>query len=114
MAKLYSDIHRNQFIWAVTDNKDKGRPPKCLYAPDQHCEWEKTTLCHGHCLVGAAYPVGMYDTEGFYCVHLPPIPGAEGKRGKSRYVRHPLANDAARIESERDVIEQRYGGNPLA
>ena len=111
MAKLYSAENRNQYVWAVSHNQDKGRPPKCQYACDQHNEWERTSLKIQHALVGNAYPVGMYDNGGVYCVHLPPVPGAEGKRAMSRYVRHPLADETAKVEAERDQITTRYGGN---
>ena len=109
MAKLYTKDNHGQYVWAVSDNKDKSRPPKCLYACDHHNEWELTGLKHGHVIVGNAYPIGMYDQEGFYCVHLPPIAGAEGKRAMSRYVRHPHADETAKLDAERDEINQRYG-----
>jgi len=110
MAKLYNPEAKDQFVWQVYRLDDRARPPKTLYAPDLSADWGNTTLKHQHSPVDdSGWPCGRYDDEGFYCTHLPPIPGGEGARGISRYVRHPAANETARQDYERDLMYQRHG-----
>ena len=113
MAKLYNPEARAQFVWQVFRLDDKSRPPKTLFAVDGSADFGHTKLKLQHGPVDDhAWPIGRYDDEGFYCTHLPSVPNAEGARGMSRYVRHPLANDTAKQEYERDLIYSRHGGRP--
>lgn len=110
MAKLYNPEAKGQFVWAVSRLDDKARPPKTQYAPDPSADWGGTKLKHQHSPVDdSGWPIGRYDDEGFYATHLPPVPGGEGSRGISRYVRHPLADDRAKQDYERDLMYERHG-----
>lgn len=110
MAKLFNPDAKGQYVWQVARLDDKSRPPKTLYAPDSSSDWSRTVLKLQHSPVDDhGWPCGRYDEEGFYCTHLPPIPGTEGARSFSRYVRHPAADATAKMEYERDLMYQRHG-----
>ena len=110
MAKLYNPAVAGQYVWPVHKLDDRSRPPKTLYVADPQADWSTTTIRHTHGPVDdSGSPMGRYDEEGYYCTHLPPISGAEGARALSRYVRHPLANEQAKAEYERDLMYERHG-----
>ena len=109
MAKLYNSAKKGQYVWAVYALDDRAKPPKTLYTTDPSSDWGSTSLKHSHGPVDdSGYPCGKYDEEGWYCTHLPPVPGGEGARGISRYVRHPLASEQDRLDYEKDEINRRH------
>lgn len=100
--KLYDPQHAGTYVWPMT----KGRPGEPttyqLTHGDSADNWEK----QGWQLAGP-YPVGRYDSEGYFCTYLPPLDGHHG--GLGRYVKHP-GGAAAKSSYERDLIDSRYGG----
>ena len=92
-AKLFNPAAKNLYVWAVFAKDDKSRPPATVYVTDDSPTWEgvSSEIARSYCLASDGYPMGRYDEFGYYCTHCPPIPGAEGKLGLSRYIRHPLA-----------------------